>query len=232
LGELTLWPELTSIDLVEVSPSVARTLPLFRAHTHDVGKDRRLRVHIEDARFFLRRSGDPWDVIVSEPSNLWVGSNDLLFTNSFFRSIEMRLAPDGLLLQWVHLYESDEATICSVVATMGAVFPDLTAFRGTKGDWLVIASRGLPEDAEARARVRWAERPEVRASLDELKIHDFDALWARRVLRFPAYATHALASCPIHTELDTRLGYASARALFAGAMVSEDELLGPSEASR
>ncbi len=226
LGELTLWPDLTTIDMVEVSPSVARTLPLFHTQTHDAGKDRRLSVHVEDARFFLRRPADPWDVIISEPSNLWVGSNDLLFTDEFFRSIASRLAPDGVLLQWVHLYEADTSSLCSVVATMAAVFPELTAFRGTKGDWLVVASRGLPEEAEARARARWKAHPEMRASLAELGIEDFDALWARRVLPFPDYALRARSTCPIHTELDTRLGYRSARALFAGTTLSEQEVLG------
>jgi len=226
LGELSLWPELTSIDMVEVSPSVARTLPLFRTQTRDAGKDPRLKLHVEDARFFLRRPGDPWDVIVSEPSNLWVGSNDLLFTDEFFRLIAKRLAPDGVLLQFVHLYETDAQAVCSVVATMRATFPDLTAFRGTKGDWLVVASRGLPEGAEARARARWEEHPEMRASMAELGIKAFDDLWSRRVLAFPDYAARARNTCPIHTELDTRLGYRSAHAMFAGTRVAEQELLG------
>jgi len=226
LGELTLWPELSTIDMVEVSPSVAATLPLFHAHTRDAGRDRRVRVHVEDARFFLRRAGDPWDVILSEPSNLWVGSNDLLFTDTFFRSIASRLSPDGVLLQWVHLYETDADAICSVVATMGSVFPSLTAFRGTKGDWLVVASRGLPEGAESRARERWDAHPEMRASLAELGIKTFDELWSRRVLPFPDYATRARSACPIHTALDTALGYRSARALFSGTTISEDEVLG------
>ncbi len=226
LGELALWPELSSIDLVEVSPSVARALPLFRTQTRDVGRDPRLRVHVEDARFFLRHPGDPWDVIVSEPSNLWVGSNDLLFTVEFFQSIAKRLAPDGVLLQWVQLYETDETALCSIVATIGAVFPEVMAFRGTQGDWLIVASRGLPEDAEARARARWAAHPEVVASLAELGIKDFDELWARRVRPFPYYAERARRDCPIHTELDTALGYRASRAMFDGKILFEHELLG------
>lgn len=226
LGELTLWPELSTLDLVEVSPSVARTLPLFRAHTRDVGADPRLRVHVQDARFFLRRPGEPWDVIVSEPSNLWVGGNDLLFTDEFLRSLESRLAPDGVLLQWAHLYETDAQALCSVVGTMASVFPDLTAFRGTKHDWLIVASRGLPEGAEGRARARWAARPEVRASLAELGIADFDALWARRIPAFPEYAARARRDCPVHTTLDTRLGYRAARAMFAGTILEEETVLG------
>ncbi len=226
LGELALWPELSSIDLAEVSPSVARALPLFRTQTRDVGRDPRLRMHVEDARFFLRHPGDPWDVIVSEPSNLWVGSNDLLFTVEFFQSIAKRLAPDGVLLQWVQLYETDETALCSIVATIGAVFPEVMAFRGTQGDWLIVASRGLPEDAEARARARWAAHPEVVASLAELGIKDFDELWARRVRPFPYYAERARRDCPIHTELDTALGYRASRAMFDGKILFEHELLG------
>jgi SAM-dependent methyltransferase len=225
LGELTLWPELASIDLVEVSPSVARTLPLFRTQTRDAGNDRRFHMHVQDARFFLRHPAESWDVIISEPSNLWVGSNDLLFTDEFLRSIASRLAPGGVLLQWVHLYETDTTAVCSVVATIAAVFPDLTAFRGTKGDLLVVASRGLPEDAEARARARWETHPEMRASLAELGIKDFDALWARRVIPFTNYAARVSRDCPIHSELDTGLGYRAAHAMFRGTIVSEDELL-------
>jgi len=105
------------------------------------------------------------------------------------------------------------------------VFPDVTAFRGMPNDWLVVASRGLLEGAEPRARAQWATHPEVRASLAELGIKDFDDLWARRVSAFPSYATRAQQNCPIHTELDTRLGYASARAMFDGTIVAEGELL-------
>jgi spermidine synthase len=150
----------------------------------------------------------------------------LLFTEEFFRLIASRLAPDGVLLQFVHLYETDASAICSVVATMSATFPDLTAFRGTKGDWLIVASPGLPEGTEASARARWEAHPEVRASLVELGIESFDELWARRVLPFPDYAKRARRDCPIHTELDSRLGYRSAVAMFEGTTVSEDELLG------
>lgn len=226
VGELTLWPELQRIDLIEVSPTVARTLPLFRTHTHDAGADPRVRVHVGDARFFLREPGDPWDVIVSEPSNLWTGGSDLLFTVEFFRSIASRLAPGGKLLQWVHLYETDEAAIGSVIATMGAVFPELTAFRGTQGDWLIVATREPDDDAEARARARWEAHPEVRASLTELGTKGFDDLWARRVGPFPHYAARARRDRPIHTELDTSIGYRAAHAMFEGKLLYEHELLG------
>jgi spermidine synthase len=225
-GELTLWPELQVIDLAEVSPNVVRALPLFAAHTHDVGSDPRLRIHVGDARFYLRRPENTWDVIVSEPSNLWGGGSDLLFTLEFFRSIDARLADGGVLLQWLHLYETDSEVVCSVVATIGKVFPELTAFRATEGDLLIVASRESPKGAEARARERLAAHPAVLSSLSELGIKGFDDLWVRRVRAFPDYVDRARRSCPLHTAIDTRLNYRASRGLFHGTRVSERELVG------
>ena len=64
--------------------------------------------------------------------------------NSFSRERELveqcvRLAPDGVLLQWVHLYETDPSAICSVVATVGEVEKALL-------DRLEQFSRLQPED--------------------------------------------------------------------------------------
>lgn len=226
-GELTVWPELQSLDMVEISPSVARTLPLFVAHTRAVHTDPRLRVHIGDARFYVRSAGEPWDVIVSEPSNLWVGGSDLLFTVEFFRALEARLAPGGVLLQWMHLYEVDTRSFCQVIATLHGVFPSVEAYRGTQGDWLLVARR---EDAPAReeslSRARWDAHPGVQASLAELQVKSLDDLWKRRVRAFPPYAERALRSCPVHTALDARIAYRAARALFDGTILLEHELLG------
>lgn len=225
-GELTLWPELHTLDLVEVSPSVARTLPLFGAHTRAVHTDPRLRVHIGDARFYARAAGEPWDVIVSEPSNLWVGGSDLLFTVEFFRALEARLAPGGILLQWMHLYEVDAPSFCQVIATLHTVFPSVEAYRGTQGDWLLIARRERAPGHEDRSQARWDAHPEVQGSLAEFEIKSLDDVWKRRVRSFPPYAERALRSCPVHTALDARIAYRASRALFDGTMLYEHELLG------
>ena len=46
-----------------------------------------------------------------------------LFTREFFEAARARLRPGGLLCQWAHTYEMDEADLASIVATFAAVFP-------------------------------------------------------------------------------------------------------------
>ena len=86
-------------------------MPLFRVHTHDVGADPRFHRHAGDARFFLREPGEPWDVIISEPSNPWITGVSNLFTREYFRDVKGRLAPDGIFCQWAQLYELSPANV-------------------------------------------------------------------------------------------------------------------------
>ena len=125
-------------------------------------------MHIADARFYVRAAGEPWDVIVSEPSNLWVAGSDLLFTVEFFRALEARLAPGGILLQWMHLYEVDAPSFCQVIATLRTVFPFVEAYRGTQGDWLLVARQEEAPAHEDSSRARWDAHPDVQGSLEAI----------------------------------------------------------------
>lgn len=226
-GELTLWPDVEAIELVELSPAVARTLPLFTDQTRAVERDVRFSLSVEDARHHLRRQGAGWNVIISEPSNLWNAGSDLLFADDFLRLIQSRLEPDGVLLQWLHLYETDPGVVCSVVATVREVFPHLRAFRGTPGDWLVVASQQpIDSAAEQRAREVLGANAEVDASLRETGVDGFDGLLRREVVPFPGYVERARERCPIHRAEDVGLVYRAGRALFAGTSVLEPELFG------
>ena len=48
-GELTLYPDVKNIDIVEISPSVVEALPYFEKFTNEVHEDPRVSIHIGDA---------------------------------------------------------------------------------------------------------------------------------------------------------------------------------------
>ena len=73
-------------------------------------------------------------MIISEPSNPWIAGVSSLFTKEFFESARDRLAPGGIICQWVNAYNISEADLKSIVATFNSVFPDGTV-------WLVGGRR-------------------------------------------------------------------------------------------
>ena len=217
--------------MVELSPTVARTLPLFREQIGDIGSNARLRLHVEDARHFLRRSGEGWDVIVSEPSHVWNSGNDLMFTLEFLRSVERRLRPGGVFLMWVHLYETDPAVVCPIVSALATVFPETRAFRGTQGDWLIAASASAFELSEDGLRETLEAEPEVARGLAAAGIDGAAALIAREIGGFPSYAERARNLCVPHVASEARLAYRAAHALYEGRVLVEEELLGAGSAA-
>ena len=66
----------------------------------------------------------------------------------------------------------------------------------------------------------------VLRSLHDLGIENFDGLFSRRVVAFPAYVDRARDNCPLHTAIDTDLNYRASRALFAGTVLDEKVLFG------
>jgi spermidine synthase len=78
---------------------------------------------VSDGRNFHDTTSARYDLIVSEPSNPWIGGISTLFTVEFFELARARLAEDGVMAQWVHGYAMAPEDLQMVAATFRAVFP-------------------------------------------------------------------------------------------------------------
>ena len=86
------------------------------------------RIVIDDGRNFMSRTKQRFDVIVSEPSNPWMSGAASLFTREFFSIADRRLAPGGLFVQWLQIYELAPARINAILKTFHDVFPHVLVF--------------------------------------------------------------------------------------------------------
>ncbi len=130
------------VDAFEIEPAVVEGSAHFDEVNGEPLEDSRLQLVVGDARALLRRSPEKYDVIISEPSNPWITGIANLFTREFFRIVESRLSPDGVVCQWFHLYGMSEESTRSLVATFGSVFPEQLLFRMSSGrDVLLLGSR-------------------------------------------------------------------------------------------
>jgi len=163
------------------------------------GLDRpNVRVHVEDAKTFLLLSEEPYDLIVSEPSNPWLAGIGGLFTEDYFQLARSRLRPGGLMAQWFHTYEMGDENTRMVVRTFRKAFPHSTVWQSQNDDLLFIGSdRPLRLDAqELEKRMSVAE---VRASLLRIAIPDPATLLAHQVLSEGGAAV-AAGEGPLNTD--------------------------------
>ncbi|HSF18054.1 MAG TPA: tetratricopeptide repeat protein [Vicinamibacteria bacterium] len=127
------------VDAFEIEPAVVEASRFFEPENGAPLSDERVRLVLGDARRELARGGEPYDFIISEPSNPWLTGVANLFTHDFFEQAARRLAEDGVFCQWFHLYGMSEASTRSLLSSFRAVFPHVTVFQDR--DLVVLGSR-------------------------------------------------------------------------------------------
>jgi spermidine synthase len=145
LGAIAAHPEVREIVQVELDPLVVEaTRTWFGNANHRALDDPRVRLVVDDGRSFIERGTDRFDVIISEPPNLWVSGVSGLFTTEFYRAAKARLRPGGLLCQWLPLYELGEEDFAVALATMGTQFKHLAGWTNGFDAVIVASNEPLP----------------------------------------------------------------------------------------
>lgn len=201
-----------SLDMVEISPAVLEAARLFAQDNRRALEDPRSRVHVDDAKTFLAGArAQKYDLVVSVPSNPWVSGVSGLFTREFFQAVAANLAEDGVLVQWIHTYESDEPLIRLVMRTLRETFPHATTWVGPQ-DLVMVASRAPLRPDFARLQERMA-REAARADLARVAVGDAFTLLAKQVHSGEAQRELA-GEGPVNTDDLNLLEYASPVAFF------------------
>lgn len=130
---LLLSPSLRRVDTVEIEAAVVELSRHFRPRNELVYTDPRSAIRVDDAKSFLSGGRARYDIVVSEPPNPWVGGVSGLFSAEFYGRVRRHLAPGGVFVQWLQLYEINFDLACSV----------LKALDGSFGDWAIYAANGV-----------------------------------------------------------------------------------------
>jgi spermidine synthase len=133
-----------SLDIVELDPAVLRAAHLFDAN-HAVLEDPHVHPHVMDGRAWLRRTDHVYDVITLEPMPPNFAGVNSLYSEEFYRLAAARLAPGGVVAQWVpfHLLSVHDAV--AIAATFHAVFPDsLLWIDPSDHTGIVVGRQGTP----------------------------------------------------------------------------------------
>ncbi len=204
------------VDTIEISQAVLDAGSWFGGVNGQVLHNPRVHVHRADARAWLAASPHRYDAILSEPSNPWVAGNAALFSTEFFQLARDRLAPGGVLAQWFHAYEMDDATWTNLIRTVGGVFPHVTLWELFPDDLLLVASMA-PHDQAPQTVADRLQEPRIRTDLDRVGL---GSPWRVLSLQVAGPATiRRLADSPGDVQRDDRpmLEFTAPRLLFLAA---------------
>jgi spermidine synthase len=146
----------------ELDPAVIEASRYFSDHNYRVHDDPRVAIYPADGRNFLLAAIERYDVIISEPSNPWMAGVAHLFTKEFYALARARLAPGGIMCQWLQLYGIVPGDVKLMLKTFHEVFPHISVWSSIPGDLLLVGSL----EPHALDRPRLAERM-ARAELRE-----------------------------------------------------------------
>jgi predicted membrane-bound spermidine synthase len=191
-------PGLDSVETIEIEPAMVEAARGFGPKVQRAFSDPRSRIHIDDAKSFFAGRQRRYDLIISEPSNPWVSGVGGLFSVEFYDLLKRHLADDGLLAQWIHMYEIDMPLVASVIKAIAQRFDDYAIYGTSSADILIVASVEGPVPAISP---RIFEPPALRADLDSIGIRSMRDLDISRLGR-KALIDPFLATYPISANSD------------------------------
>ncbi len=134
-------PTVSVVDTIEIERMVIEGSRFFGRKNERAYTDPRSRIHIDDAKTFFASHAAKYDVIISEPSNPWVSGVATLFSEEFYAQVSRYLKDDGLLVQWIQVYEIDFELVASIFKAMGKGFGDYAVFTTNEKDLLIVATK-------------------------------------------------------------------------------------------
>ncbi len=220
LSAVARYPGVQQIDCVEIEPAVLHAVPYLKPLNRDVLRDPRVHLIVDDARNFLFTTPNRYDLIISEPSNPWIAGVADLFTDEFYRQVRQRLAPGGMLVQWVQLYSIFPADLRMVLNTLAGEFPQVSVWKPVTGDILLLGQSQAATLSLDRLHGLWSD-PQLRADYADMGLQSPESLLGYFLLDDSGLRSLALGA-PRNTDDLTRLEYRAPRAIFAGTAQAEN----------
>jgi spermidine synthase len=131
-GTFTRYPTIEKITVCEIEPVIPPTTTRFFAEQdYAVYRNPKTHVVFDDARHYLLTTTEKYDVIASDPLDVFVKGTAAIYSKEYFDSVKSHLNPGGMFTLYVPLYESDERTVRSELATFFESFPTTTVWANT-----------------------------------------------------------------------------------------------------
>ncbi len=204
-GALLRYPGLEHRVVAELLPAVVHAAPLFKGN-YNAASDPGIDVRLRDGRQELLRNAQAYDLITLEPPPPSAAGVVNLYSQDFYQLAAQRLAPKGLLAQWLPLPTQNIDDSRALVRSFLNVFPHASLWTSEFHEMLLVGSLDPIELDAARIRQRF-EQPSVRSALAAVGIDSAATLLATWVTDRQGLERFAGNALPV-TDDQPRIEYA------------------------
>lgn len=209
------------VDTVEIEPAMVEGARLFGDRVARAFDDPRSHIVIDDAKAHFAGSGQRYDLIISEPSNPWVGGTGSLFSDEFYAFVPRQLNEVGLFVQWLQLYEITPELVASVLDGLVDHFGDVRAYLANDADLIIVAT---PQGRLPVLNDGLFAQPALRVELARIGVRGLDDLTDTFVMSDAALrAFPPLYPTPRHSDYHPILTLRAPVARFQQAFVGDVE---------
>jgi spermidine synthase len=154
-GALLLYP-IRRLDVVDISSEIVElSLRYFEPYNRGLGRDPRVRFHLDDGRHFIERApSDFYDVISMEPPPPTADGVYSLYSLEFYSEAARILRQGGVFMQWLPLYRITPLDTRGIIKTQAAVFPETFVVKVGRDDFMVVSYKSRPRFETAAIRER------------------------------------------------------------------------------
>ena len=142
------------LEIVELSADIVRLADRhFAAVNHGVTSRPGVRTYVTDGRNFLLLQPRTYDLISMEISSIWFAGAASLYNSEFYRLARARLAPGGVLQQWLQLHHIRPEDVLFVVGSVRSEFRFVWIYL-LGGQGIIVATndpQARPDAAHLRA---------------------------------------------------------------------------------
>ncbi len=169
---LTDTKRLKNIDIVDISKDIIdMSQVVFKNHMENPVHDPRVKVHIEDGRFFLLSTKRKYDLITAEPPPPKSNGIVNLYSQEYFQLIYDCLNKNGIVTYWLPVSQLEISETKSILKGFGNVFSNCMLFTGFGLDWMMVGikNKEKPVDFD-RFATQWHD-PVVATKLHDIGIY-------------------------------------------------------------
>ena len=213
-------PAVRDVEVVEIVPAVVAGASHFAAFNHDPLGDPRARLSLNDGRNHLLLAEGAYDAITCDPVHPLLGSAPL-YSLDFFRLCRSRLAPGGVMCQYLPLHRMPTDAFRRAIATFQDAFPETWVLFSL--GHAVLVGRDRPLDLDWQL---WSERLATHRLVDDLAASALAApAQIAALLQLDPEGCRAIGVGPPSTVLHPRLEFLAPAAYQPGLWAANAKIL-------